>query len=96
MKPIPVLNIPFSRTIDLALSGFFSMYAEITMTSTQIKNTIIILSINGISGVATFRINENTNVPRAASKAPFAVALFQKNPRRKIARAPGLTNPVNS
>ena len=58
--------------------------------------TIPILSINGREGSRNLNRNDNTKVAIAAANAPFAVARFQNIPIRKIAKAPGLTKPVNS
>ena len=75
---------------------FLSSNEAITIIATHKKNTTAILSINGKFGAMNFMLAEKTNVPRAANKAPFAVALFQKKPSKKMANAPGLIKPVNS
>ena len=76
LKPRVVLNISFLRVVTLSEVGFFSMKANIQIIKRQIKNTYPILSKNGTLGSKNLNTIENTNVPKAAAKAPLEVALL--------------------
>ena len=94
LKRVVVRNNVLSTTIALADTG--DLRPNSTINNTHKRKTYPIRSRKETSGSANIITNEKTKVPMAAAIAPAALARFQKKPTRKIAKAPGLTKPVNS
>lgn len=90
-----VRNSFLSISIAFVGSGF-ELQPKPIIISTHMRNTYPMRSRNDISGKSTSIRNESTNVPMAAAMAPRALARFQKKPTKNMAKAPGLTKPVNS
>ena len=96
LKMVSVWNKSLSILNAFDETPFFSSKVMATTTALRIKKTTPMRFKKGRAGIKNLIPRESGIVRIAAQTAELAVAFFQNNPKMKIAKIPGLTNPVNS